>query len=222
MNPFYLTGLIGVALWVSFSPVAVFAGSSIGLKFGGEVNQLSPDESCGVVAQQNWCNLSGATGSQEGLTDAQGNKTTAKVEWSSPLVVGKPAPQAAAIVRLLKGYLDGGSGGHPATVTISGIPYQRYTAYVYFTEGDKARTVSTYTVNGVEIMIIPGSPKDGLLEAQPVYDREVDAEKRGTYLELKDQVGNFEIVTDNKGWQYDSSGDFRSPISAIQIVESDK
>lgn len=217
-----LAGLFCAGFWLVTLSMAS-AGSSIGLNFGGDISQLFSEDSCGVAPQKNWCNLSGASGSQEGLMDAQGNKTTAKVVWSSAMTTGKTAPDAEPLERLLKGYLDGGSHGEPATVTISDIPYQHYTVYVYFAESDKVRTTSTYSVNGAETMIIPGTSKDGLIVAQPIFEKEVDAEKRGTYMEFTDQTGNFEIVTgDSKGWQNDASGDFRSPINAIQIVESEK
>jgi hypothetical protein len=196
-----------------------WAGSSVGIKYGADISEMFPDEICGVVPQSNWNNAKEKEGTVEELVDEAGNKTKIKTVWSVATTWGKSKAGDPPDARLFHGRLEGGSGGQPATVSVEGIPYKSYSLYIYFSTGEKYNGTSNYKVNETMYTVSPG-PFDGEFKmAEEAVRWHPEADKRGNYVVIPDMTGDVFIETSSEGWQNDASGDFRSPICAIQIVE---
>ena len=115
---------------------SVANAASIGLNLGTDQGgSLGAGDSAGVVAQANWNNKSGGSGSANNLVNNSGVGTTAGVSWTCTAGitwrVGNNGTSTANH-KLMYGYIDPSSTGGSATVTLSGIPYSKYDLYVYF------------------------------------------------------------------------------------------
>src|SRR5215471_2631170 len=133
---------------------------SIGLKLGPDATGngggvfMAPTDVAGLpaVAQANWNNLAGLTGTTNGLgvVDNGGNATTAQVTWTTALGLWASGPNnafpAGADHNLMLGYLDNGG---TATVNITNLPSQLtangYDVYVYALF-DTANRGGTYSI----------------------------------------------------------------------------
>ncbi len=120
---------------------------SVGIKFvGGQPFFANP---AGLVtgtagapglAQSDWNNLTGATGSASSLLDESGLSTGINVSWTSTdtwqALTGSVGP-ATQDAQLMNGYLDNTSvtlSGIPAptTISVTDIPFASYEVVVYF------------------------------------------------------------------------------------------
>jgi hypothetical protein len=131
---------------------------SLGLNFGADggnnpgTGTLNPTDVAGLpaVAQANWNNLSGVSGTLPNVTDNSGNPTSATATWFSALGTwssgGNNFFTSTNDHTLMQGYLDNGG---TATVTITNIPSQLttggYDVYVYALF-DTANRGGTYSV----------------------------------------------------------------------------
>jgi hypothetical protein len=136
--------LAAAALLLAGSSFGGINQFSIGLNLGADggnsagTGSLNPTDVAGLpaVAQADWNNLSGISGTAANVTDNNGNPTSAGVTWSSPTGTwssqGNNAFVSATDHTLMQGYLDNGG---TATVTITNIPSQLTTAgydvYIY-------------------------------------------------------------------------------------------
>ncbi len=214
--------VLPLAAILAFSGI-VQAGDSIGLKFGAERGELYPEETAGAVPQVNWNALSNPKGTVAEVTDSAGKKIPVTLEWSAGNTWGKFVGDESVDVRLLKTYLDGGSGGKPATVKLKGIPYKSFDLYIYFAGKPKIPSKSTYKVNDINHTICVAPAETGLKQATELDGEKPSEEASGTYLIINGLAGDIDLTTVNHGWNGDKSGDFRSPLAAIQIVDtSDK
>ena len=155
-------------------PNSSFAGInqfSIGLNLGSDggnnagTGALNPGDVAGVpaVAQANWNNLPGVSGSQPNVTDNNGSPTSAGVVWNSALGTwssqGNNFFTSTTDHTLMQGYLDNGG---TATLTITNIPSQLttsgYDVYVYalFDTPNRGGTYQIFDVSGT-------TPLTGLL-----------------------------------------------------------
>ena len=144
---------------------AVAAGTtSIGLNFiGGRADTAQPDgfaQDDGIVtalagapgvAQSNWNNLAGPTGSAAGGSLVNRNGTSVagtSVSWSSNNVwtIAATAP-ADADATLMKGYLDTNDTSS-STVSVSNIPFhwREYDVYVYLDGDANAGRAGNYSI----------------------------------------------------------------------------
>lgn len=108
-------------------------GASIGINFGsGRADAaLAATDSAGVVAQTNWNNAAGATGSLAALNDDAGGASGASIAWATDeqwSVGGTPADGNGT---LLNGFISENNNASASTVTLSTIPYASYDLYVY-------------------------------------------------------------------------------------------
>ena len=128
---------------------AVAHANVIGVNFGGGNGgpyDMTAGQTTGVVAQTNWNNLEGATGSAATLNDSSGASTTATATWSGQDVwatygSSSPNPSNPDLV-LLNGYLDNLQGGANAVVTVSSVPYATYDVVAYFEDNNDGDTGS--------------------------------------------------------------------------------
>ena len=118
---------------------------SIGLNFNASnsgrtgapynLDSTPPGLTAGVVAQNNWNDLSGnsQTSPSSPFQDSTGAATTATATWSGADTWGTyGSSQSSADLQLLNGYLDNHHQTlSAATVTVSNIPYATYEVIAY-------------------------------------------------------------------------------------------
>jgi hypothetical protein len=194
------------------------AQSSIGINFGAERADLAPDDLVGVVEQRNWNNAKDPEGTFSNLVNSEGVATKAEATWTAKntWTYSKKVDDARDV--LYSGYLDGGTDGRGAEVSITGVPFRSYDVYIYVNAGWK-NTTSSYKVNNEERTVTPGHPPEDFVEAAECDRARPDPEAAGNYLVFKDVTGDLLLQTDNWGTDNAESGDFRSPICAVQLVE---
>ena len=96
----------------------------------------------------NWNNLPGAAGTLDKVKDHSGSATALSATWQAPAAanstLGREWGFSAGNLKLQKGLIrDAGS------LTVSGVPYDKYAVHVYFNAGDNGGkgsvTISTAT-----------------------------------------------------------------------------
>jgi hypothetical protein len=93
---------------------------------------LTASNVAGVIAQTNWNNGGGGSGSLINMKNEGGVTTTADASWSAVgtwHVSGNGT--ATGDAKMMNGYLDAGQVNLSATVTLSQIPYAKYDVYIY-------------------------------------------------------------------------------------------
>ena len=214
--------------------VPTFAlAQSLGLNFAATdpnvaTSSLDPAETAGVIAQPNWNNLTGPTGSDVGSLVYDNNGTavpsTATVTWTSPNTWrsgGNNQLPAGPQRKLMSGYIDTGNTAATAvSVTVSNIDAalraQPYDVYVYFVSDSGGNRGGGYTLNdGVQNIV-----KYGSTMATPTMHVEdpgtdVDISLDGTYLKFSGLTGSSFTVTGDA--TLTTPNGFRAPINAIQI-----
>jgi hypothetical protein len=133
-------------------PRAATAVGAIGIDFVGTGTAMAATESAGVIAKTNWNSATGASRSTAlALKDETGAATGVTVTWTSDNTWATPVTDQAGSRRMMKGYLDQGSG-NATTVTVAGLPAAGYDIYLYV-DGDNGVTARTsaYTISGTGI-----------------------------------------------------------------------
>ncbi|GAT33054.1 PEP-CTERM protein-sorting domain-containing protein [Terrimicrobium sacchariphilum] len=206
----------GIALFAQLSP----AQTLIGINFGADqqAGEIQPGDFAGVVPQSHWNNTTGGSGTVLDLLDDAGNTTAVGVTWSSSNTWRAWTGGADnGDQRLLQGYLDGGSNGVPAAVTVSNIPFSVYNVYVYINR-DGDNSTSTYTVNGQSQTVTPGAYATTLSLAGPAAPGVPNASTAGTYILFTNVTGSSLSLLTSNAASYPQSLDWRSPVNGIQIV----
>jgi hypothetical protein len=146
-----VSGILAAAVLSCGLSVGVNA-DSIGVNFvgGGGPNtgsSLAPTDVAGLVPQGNFNNASGGSGSLTGLTDQNGNITTAGAAWTSPNTWSSGTDTSTPNGKLLNGYIDSnGSAAGGAMVTLTNIPYSAYDLIVYFNTDNGTPRAGDYEV----------------------------------------------------------------------------
>lgn len=208
----------------------------LGLNFASsdpntDTSALQPEETAGVVPQDNWNNLTGATGTGVGslVYDNVGTPTpsAATVTWTSPNTWrsgNNNAFPAGPDRKLVSGYLDtGNTAATGISITVNNIDpvftSGGYDVYVYFVSDSGANRGGAYRLNDGNTNVV----KYGSTMATPssyVEDPGTDQNLSidGNYLRFRQLTGtSFTLTTDTT---LTSPNGFRAPINAIQIVPS--
>jgi hypothetical protein len=218
---------------------------SIGLKFGTDstggligsrtVTTLAPADVAGLpaVAQQNWNNLTGATGSNPAIVDNNGNSlATVGLTWNAPGLWANGNNGAALLPGtpdnvLQYTYLDNSSPGW-TTVAITNLPSQLttsgYDVYIY-TLGDTGGRGGAYgIVDPVNTNTILGAFKNFVEDAVPtnyVQCLNVGAgtNAQGNYVVFHGLTAA-NIMVQSTTTINAQSGTPRAPICGIQLVSA--
>jgi hypothetical protein len=224
--------LIGI---VAFTVRTAVGAQSLGLKFAATdpdaaTSSLMPTESAGVIAQQFWNNLEGATGSNPAALVYDNNgvsaPSTATVSWNSPntwrSTTGNNSFPAGPNRKLTAGYLDSNDTTGISMVTVDNIDQALrntpYDVYVYFVSDSGENRGGGYTLTPNV-----GSPivKYGSTMANPTMHVEdpgtdVDLSIDGTYLKFTGLTASSFTLTGDA--TLTTPNGFRAPINAIQIT----
>jgi hypothetical protein len=125
--------LLTIVLAVTLMTIgSVASAASVGINLGSNEQSLAAGDVAGVtVAQSNWNNASGASGSLSNVNNNSGVATTLDVSWSVNTTWHVTANgTATGDGKLMFGYADVNSG-QTKTVTLTQIPYTTYDVYVY-------------------------------------------------------------------------------------------
>ncbi|HVW86967.1 MAG TPA: DUF1349 domain-containing protein [Bryobacteraceae bacterium] len=208
-----LTHTATVTLVVSASTPS----GAISIKFVGSGTPMGTAETAGVVAKSQWNNATGASSAAAlNLLDENGAATGASVTWSSDNTWNLPITDTAGNNRMMRGYLDNGSGVNPIAITVSGLSSGTYHVYVY-ADGDNAGVTRTgiYQISGAGITTTSISATDS-----------ANTNFTGAFVQASNSAGNYVVfssvpisagftITATPGT---STGARRSPVNAIQIV----
>ena len=126
---------------------------AISINFVGRGTAMAASETAGVIPMNNWNNATAAKSTSAlNLTDDTGTATGANATWTSDNIWSTAIVDQAGNNRMMKGYLDTGSG-NPSSVTVSGLQSGlAYQVYVY-ADGDNfsASRTGTYQISGTGI-----------------------------------------------------------------------
>ena len=188
---------LGLYIGLLFSlPVAAYA-DSVGVNFvgarstGATGTDLSSTDSAGVVAQTNWNNAPKAStqSSPVALHNDQGNPTPMSATWNTTGGDWR-ADANAPTAPLFDGYLDDTGAGSFSSITVTGIPYAKYDAYLYFGSDGNNRP-GIFQVNNDA-----GSAVYGLTDSNPFggYVQATSTNRpgaaRSTYAQFTDLSGS--------------------------------
>jgi hypothetical protein len=225
---------LAFSLAIVESSNAGFNQYSIGLNLGSDdanngagTRALAPTDVAGLpaVAQANWNNLPGVTGSIGGGTvvNNSGNATTVGVIWASALGTwssgGNNAfPASSADHTLMMGYLDNGG---TATVTITNLPSQLtasgYDVYVYALFDTPNRGGTYSIVDGLNPSTVLKAPVPLNSDATPtnyVQSPGLNTSYTGNYLVFHGLIDpNIQIVA-----VATNTGTTRAIICGVQLV----
>jgi len=202
---------------------ATFA-DPIGINFGsGRANALLlPDDTAGVVAQSNWNNADGPTGGPIALNDSTGTATAVQLTWSTDEQWSFAGPAADANGTLLTGWISANNTNDPpATITLTGIPFDQYDLYVYFAHDRGTEDVLISEANSTFPPFLAHEDDTDILGAvtftRQMLTADGDLTQVGNYARFTNlNREDIELLLDPAG--AGGSAD-RGAITGIQIVE---
>lgn len=202
------------------------AQTLVGLNFvggttGTTVSNMAAATSAGVVAQTNWNNLTGASGTDTTITNGSGSTVSGlSVTYSATNTwADGGVADTAGNTRLMRGYLDQNVDTAVTTVTVSGLGYGSgiYDIYVY-TAGDGNNRVGQYTLGDQTFWVndtatFAGTYTQGTGQSDP---GSVAAATSGNYMVFSSVMDTSFTLEATGAYSNDS---LRAPVNAIQIVE---
>jgi PEP-CTERM motif len=207
---FAWVGLVVAAAWgagpASAQPV------SVGFDFGN-FTTVSSGTTAGApgFAQTNWnADTGNGVSNLNGQQDSNGTplfSPTTAISYNASGGVGNlntiPSTTTDPNQRLMRGFLDSGTGG--TTITITGIHFTLYNLLIY-TDGNNgaATTTGQFTANG--ITVTSTDPANTDFTSTFVLGQ--------NYVVIPDLSGNLTLTATGSG------GGFSSPINAIQLVNA--
>ncbi len=208
---------LAVALLACYVPVSSLAVDGISINFndGSETDQMSGDETAGMVAVagKNWFNFAPADGAQSAnvTIDNNGNALQDVIVTSTRNPWGPAdASTTTQTDKLLASYIDTGTGT-TYSVTLTGLPYLESTVYLIMS-GDGG-TFTAMNVNGTSWTWKDGAMAEGT-EAWGDRAANQGALTLGTNVLQIDGVAGSTIVVTNV-----LSGG-RGTLAGIQVVDS--
>ncbi len=194
-------------------------GAAVSIDFVGNGTPMAASESAGVVSKTHWNEAMGAGSSSPlSLVDETGASNGASVTWQADSTYILPVADTPGNARMMKGYLDNGSG-NSTTVTVANLPPSPtgYDVYVY-TDGDNGAITrtATFTISG-----------SGVTTASTGVTYAAGVVFSGAFTQANNSAGNYVKFSINAtGFTLNaipgtsSDGYKRAPVNGIQIVPS--
>ena len=193
-----------------------FVGSGPGVA----VTSMGSSESAGIIAQSNWNNLSGASGTDTTLVNNSGaNVSGLSVTYSSLNPWADSAiSDTAGNNRLMRGYLDFNVNEGSTSVAVSGITAAVYDVIVY-SNGDENTRVGRYQVGAQTVWMKDNATFSG------AFTQATDTADAGSHAATS--AGNYMVFsgltsssfTLNATGVYATDGTLRAPVNAVQIIQ---
>ena len=192
------------------------ATSAISIDFVGTGTAMAATETAGVVARTNWNSATGASRSTSlALVTETGAASGAGVTWTSDNTWRTTIASTAGNLRMMKGYLDSGSG-HATTVTVTGLAAGTYDIYVYVDGDNGSGTRSgTYQLSGAGITTTSVSLTDPA-NTNFAGTFTQAASSNGNYVKFSGVSATGFTLTATPATSSDTAK--RAPVNAIQII----
>jgi hypothetical protein len=183
------------------------------IDFVGKGTPMAKSEPAGLLLRENWNDAAGAkSASPLALVDENGSRSGATVSWTSDDIQSTTIPDLAGNYRMMRGYLDNGSG-NPTTVTVSGLASGTYSIYVYVDANNAGTTeTATYQISG-----------PGITPASATATDLPNTDFSGTFVQADNGAGNYIVfsnVTITSGFTLTATAapGGSAPVNCIQIV----
>ena len=211
-----ITGTSGVLAHSATATLVVGTNRAISIDFVGTGTAMAATETAGVVARTNWNSATGASRSTSlALVTETGAASGAGVTWTSDNTWSTTIASTAGNLRMMKGYLDTGSG-HATTVTVTGLAAGTYDIYVYVDGDNGSGTRSgTYQLSGAGITTTSVSLTDPA-NTNFAGTFTQAASSNGNYVKFSGVAATGFTLTATPGTSSDTAK--RAPVNGIQIV----
>ena len=213
----FIAAGLGVMIFGSAAQAAVISVNFVG-GGGPDANGNSITSPAGVVAVDNWNNLTMADGTFVNLIDDTGGFTTADTTWDGDGTWAAYAENdTSGNHQLFNGYVDdfeaaGGGGTNVGRYTFAQIPYALYDVYVYADSDATDGRRASYTIGGTTFYLADTKNFNVDPTLDPVTSTTAGTFEAGNYMHFQGLSGaNLELIT--------TAQVFRSFVSGIQIVE---
>lgn len=206
-----LTHTQQVGLYVT---AAAPGAGKISVDFVGGGVAMNAVEMAGVAVEPNWNLASGTSGSGLALFDESGVATGATLSWSASSAATLGLADAAGDVRLMNGYLDGGSGSLSLSVANLPVNPSGYYVYVYADGANGSATRSTdYAIGAQHVLVTDAA----------------GANFSGSFVRADGGDGNYAVFfVGGSGFSLtatpgvSSDGTPQAPLNGLQIVPGDR
>lgn len=213
----FIAAGLGMMILGSAAQAAVISVNFVG-GGGPDANGNSITGPAGVVAVDNWNNLTTADSTFINLIDDTGGFTTADITWDGDGTWAAYAENdTSGNHQLFNGYVDdfeasGGGGTNVGRYTVSQVPYALYDVYVYADSDATDGRRASYTIGGTTFYLADTKNFNVDPTFDPVTSTTAGTFDAGNYMHFQGLSGaNFELIT--------TAQVFRSFVSGIQIVE---
>lgn len=213
----FIAAGLGMMILGSAAQAAVISVNFVG-GGGPDANGNSITGPAGVVAVDNWNNLTTADSTFINLIDDTGGFTTADITWDGDGTWAAYAENdTSGNHQLFNGYVDdfeasGGGGTNVGRYTVSQVPYALYDVYVYADSDATDGRRASYTIGGTTFYLADTKNFNVDPTFDPVTSTTAGTFEAGNYMHFQGLSGaNFELIT--------TAQVFRSFVSGIQIVE---
>ncbi|MGB7746901.1 MAG: hypothetical protein WBN75_06395 [Verrucomicrobiia bacterium] len=187
----------------------------ISINFSGNGTQMGGSESAGVVAETNWNNAAGSSGTMS-LNDFTGTPCGASLTWSANGVYNTGVSDTAGNNRMMRNYLDTGNTT-TTTVTVGWLPPNTagWNVYVYFDGSNPETRKGSYIISGVGI---PTTSIYGIDTANTDFS--------GTFVQASNSAGNYVrySIPNVSGFTVSATpvangaSTLRAPVNGLQII----
>ncbi|MGC6427541.1 MAG: lamin tail domain-containing protein [Akkermansiaceae bacterium] len=206
----------------SFLAMQLVSGDSIGVNFGaGRTDaSLAANDSAGIIAQTNWNNASGASGSLNSLNDDSGANSGASITWATDEQWSAGTNPADDNGRLLNGWVSSNNGTD--SINITGIPYSTYDLYLYYNH-DRASEDVLIEESGNAFPDFLAHENDTNINAPVTFTRQTESaatnpSATGNYAQFEGLTSSsLNLVLSAAGSAGSSD---RGAITGLQIVET--
>lgn len=199
--------------------------ASIGINFGAgrAETALGAGDVAGVVAQTNWNNASGGSGSLTVLNNDSGSASGASVAWDTDEQWSQGVGITDPNVNLLNGWISANGAAASNAIDITNIPFAAYDLYVYMNHDRETEDVDitgpfgTFRLHETDLDLEEGLAA-ALTFVQQTATADGDPTQEGNYAVFSGLTApDLNLVLGAAGPQGTTT---RGAISGIQIVES--
>lgn len=197
----------------------------IGINFGsGRADaSLNSADSAGVIPQTNWNNADGPSGGPLVLNNGAGIATAATLTWSTDEQWSIGGPAADSNGTMLNGWVSANNTDDPpATVTLTGIPFDRYDLLIYTNHDRGTEDVLVQEAGSAFAPFLLHENDTDILAPVTFLEQTLTAEgdplQSGNYVRFQGLTqSGLELILDPAGSAGTPS---RGAITGIQIIEA--
>jgi hypothetical protein len=217
MKSYYI--IPGIVALTALGAQAASIGVNFGAGRGGA--SLATTDSAGVVAQTNWNNAAGASGSISALVDNNGAASGAAVVWQTDEQWSNGSPVEPNGKLLLGWIAEQDSATTPSTIDVTAIPYAQYDLYFYLSHDRSFEDVRLTEANGAFPQFDAVENNPNLSNPVVWTEQTTSATTAGNYVHFRGLTAtDLSITLGAVDVNYNGGGSSdRNAINGLQIVE---